>query len=60
LPNVPNGHIRVLWQSFSGHISDHSSTLSYILGDLVLLGLLIGGLAVNSGSSEVMQSRART
>jgi hypothetical protein len=60
LPNVPSGHIRVLWQSFSGHISDHSSTLSYILGDLVLLGLLIGGLAVNSGSSKVMQSRART
>jgi hypothetical protein len=53
LPNIPNGHIRILWPTYNGHISDHSSILSYILGDLVLLGLLISGMAVNTEDSNI-------
>jgi hypothetical protein len=59
LPGIPNGHLRVLWQDYQGEIPA-SHTAQYIGGNLVLLGLIAGGLIINNQSSALFNSGKNT
>jgi hypothetical protein len=55
LPNIPSGHIRVLWGDYSGTIPGTSAG-RYIGGDIVLATALVGALWLN-GLSNVMRPK---
>jgi hypothetical protein len=52
LPNIPSGHLRILWNNYQGHIPGESEAARYIGGGLVLLALLIGGLIATGKAAE--------
>jgi hypothetical protein len=58
LPNIPSGHLRVLWNNYKGNIPGASAG-RYIGGDIVLGLLLIGGLWLNGLGNAIFRSPAR-
>ena len=47
LPGVPAGHLRVVWDSFSGEVPKGLEISRYLIGDIVLLALLIAAFVLN-------------
>jgi hypothetical protein len=47
LPEVPAGHLRVVWDSFSGEVPKGLETTRYLVGDIVLLALLLAAFVLN-------------
>jgi hypothetical protein len=47
IPGLPAGHLRVIWADYSGGVTEESDTARYIVGALVLVGLLVAALHMN-------------
>ncbi len=47
LPGVPAGHLRAVWDSFSGDVPKGLETTRYLVGDIVLLALLVAAFILN-------------
>jgi hypothetical protein len=57
LPFIPSGHLRVLWNNYSGKIPNISSA-RYIGGDIVLAVALVGALWLN-GLDNIIRTKYR-
>jgi hypothetical protein len=44
IPSISDGHLRVIWQDYSGGITDDPHIARYVIGALVLVLLLVVAL----------------